>query len=230
MEAARHVRRLARRDRPLPQRSARPPLPEYAEPWRHDQTRRPKCWPERSPHRTSSSAEPRARRSASPACAKDSPTHAAPSPSNMWSLQMQLTMFAPASESPPALSYGKTFPVSSATKGTPSDAFLARLLGKTANCSLQGRSGRTLVVCMDPKEQSRGGSWTPNISAWPNDAAVCSLSQVLETDSIPPRYFLSEKACAGILRRAEARRKTLPDPLLSALRSSADADAPSTNH
>lgn len=65
-------------------------------------------------------------------------------------------------------------------------------------------------MCMDPKEQSRGGSWTPNISAWPNDAVVCSLSQVLETGSILPRYFLSEKACAGILRRAGARGRTLP--------------------
>jgi hypothetical protein len=80
---------------------------------------------------------------------------------------------------------------------------------------------------MDPKEQSRGGSWTPNISAWPNDGAVCSLSQVLEEGSIPLRYFLSAKACAGILRRAEARGKTLPEQLLSALRSSADADTSS---
>jgi hypothetical protein len=64
----------------------------------------------------------------------------------------------------------------------------------------------------------------PNISAWPNDAAVCSLSQVLEQGSIPSKYFLSAKACAGILRRAEARGKTLPDELHSALRSSADAD------
>src|SRR5476649_1434098 len=137
---------------------------------------------------------------------------------------MQLTMFAPASESPPASSSGRTSPASSATKGTPSDAFLARLLGKTASCSLQGRNGRTLVVCIDPKEQSRGGSWTPNISAWPNDAVVCSLSQVLETGSIPPRYFLSAKACAGILRRAEVRGRTLPEQLLSALRSSAEKD------
>ena len=68
---------------------------------------------------------------------------------------------------------------------------------------------------------------TPNISAWPNDAAVCSLSQVLESDSIPLRYFLSDKACAGILRRAEARGKTLPEQLLSALRSSADVDTSS---
>jgi hypothetical protein len=64
----------------------------------------------------------------------------------------------------------------------------------------------------------------PNISAWPNDAAVCSLSQVLEQGSIPSKYFLSARACAGILRRAEARGKTLPDELLSALRTSAGAD------
>ncbi|MDT4859637.1 hypothetical protein FQZ97_941550 [compost metagenome] len=61
----------------------------------------------------------------------------------------------------------------------------------------------------------------PNISAWPNDAAVCSLSQVLELDSIPARYFLSPKACAGILRRAEARDKSLPAQLLRALEGTA---------
>ncbi|MNJ52534.1 hypothetical protein D3C77_478750 [compost metagenome] len=79
-------------------------------------------------------------------------------------------------------------------------------------------------MCMDPREQSHGGFWMPNISAWPNDAAVCSLSQVLEQGSIPLKYFLSAKACAGILRRAEARGKTLPGELHSALRFSADAD------
>jgi len=137
---------------------------------------------------------------------------------------MQLTMFAPVDVRNPPSSSGKTSPASSPTKATPSDAFLARWLGRIANCSLQGPGGRTLVVCMDPGEQSRGGFLTPNISAWPNGAAVCSLSQVLEEGSIQPRYFLSAKACAGILRRAEARGKTLPDTLLSALRSSADAD------
>jgi len=30
---------------------------------------------------------------------------------------------------------------------------------------------------------------------------------VLETDSIPPRYFLSEKACAGIARRDGRRSR-----------------------
>jgi hypothetical protein len=58
-------------------------------------------------------------------------------------------------------------------------------------------------------------------SEWPSDAAVCSLSQVLE-DSVDPKYFLSPKACAGILRRAEARGKALPLSLLTALELVAD--------
>ena len=68
-----------------------------------------------------------------------------------------------------------------------------------------------------PSEQSPGAYWMPNISAWPNDASVCSLSQVLERTSIPQRFFLSSKACAGILRRAEKRGKELPEALRQAL-------------
>jgi hypothetical protein len=70
---------------------------------------------------------------------------------------------------------------------------------------------------LDPRAQSLGASSTPNISAWPNDAAVCSLSQVLETGSIPQRFFLSSTACAGILRQAEKRGKELPPSLHAAL-------------
>jgi hypothetical protein len=39
----------------------------------------------------------------------------------------------------------------------------------------------------------------------------------LETGDLPQRFFLSEKACAGILRRAEKRGKKLPEPLRLAL-------------
>ena len=46
-------------------------------------------------------------------------------------------------------------------------------------------------------------SLTLNTSEWPKDAAVCSLSEILETGDLPERFFLSAKACAGILRRAE---------------------------
>ena len=52
-----------------------------------------------------------------------------------------------------------------------------------------------------------------------SDADVCSLSDVLETGDVPQRYFLSAKACRGILRRAEKRGKELPAALKSALQS-----------
>lgn len=50
-------------------------------------------------------------------------------------------------------------------------------------------------------------------------ADACSLSDVLETGDVPQRYFLSAKACRGILRRAEKRGKDLPPALKSALQS-----------
>jgi hypothetical protein len=58
---------------------------------------------------------------------------------------------------------------------------------------------------------------TLSISEWPSAAAVCSLSDILENGDVPPRYFLSAKACAGILRRAEKRGKQLPQQLGRAL-------------
>ena len=59
---------------------------------------------------------------------------------------------------------------------------------------------------------------------WPKDAAVCSLSDVLETGDVPQRFFLSATACKGILRRAEKRGKELPPPLAHALRTVADSE------
>lgn len=58
---------------------------------------------------------------------------------------------------------------------------------------------------------------TLSISEWPKDAAVCLLSDVLETGEVPQRFFLSSTACKGILRRAEKRGKTLPEQLANAL-------------
>jgi hypothetical protein len=63
---------------------------------------------------------------------------------------------------------------------------------------------------------SLGGCLTLNISDWPSDANVCSLSEVLETD-VPHKYYLSQKAARGILRRAEKRGKEIQGLLLTAL-------------
>jgi hypothetical protein len=46
---------------------------------------------------------------------------------------------------------------------------------------------------------------------------VCSLSDVLEISQVPQRFYLSAKACQGILRRAERRGKELPQMLRVAL-------------
>jgi hypothetical protein len=43
------------------------------------------------------------------------------------------------------------------------------------------------------------------------------LSDVLETGDVPQRFFLSAKACSGILRRAGKRGKELPVALRKAL-------------
>ena len=72
------------------------------------------------------------------------------------------------------------------------------------------------------------GCLTLNSSEWPSDAAVCSLSDVLEGGPVPARYFLSAKACSGILRRAAKRGKALPPLLARALKAVADLEQTST--
>ena len=60
-------------------------------------------------------------------------------------------------------------------------------------------------------------SLTLNLPECHSGAVASSLSDILETGDLPQRYFLSAKACRGILRRAEKRGKTLPAPLMQAL-------------
>jgi hypothetical protein len=65
---------------------------------------------------------------------------------------------------------------------------------------------------------SPGECWTADTSESPNAGAVStSLRDVLEA-SVPARYFLSPRAAAGILRRAEKRGRELPQHLADALR------------
>ena len=61
-----------------------------------------------------------------------------------------------------------------------------------------------------------GACSTLSISESPNSAVACSLSEVLESH-VPQRFFLSPKAAAGILRRAEKRGRALPQRLREAL-------------
>lgn len=52
----------------------------------------------------------------------------------------------------------------------------------------------------------------------PSAAVESRLSQILE-ENPHPKYSLSERACRGILRRAEQRGKRLPEMLQNALES-----------
>lgn len=55
-----------------------------------------------------------------------------------------------------------------------------------------------------------------NTGEYPSVAVESTLSQILE-ENVPKKYYLSARACEGILRRAERMGKKLPDVLKTAL-------------
>jgi len=96
-------------------------------------------------------------------------------------------------------------------------------LEQMLRCCPVEADGQTQALLLDPGDRLLGASLTPNISGWPKEGGEygflrVTLSEVLETGPVPERYFLSQAACAGILRRAERRGKKLPPRLETALR------------
>ena len=139
---------------------------------------------------------------------------------------MQLDLFGnePALTAPS--SYGKTSQEFSAPKTTPSAASLEGWQARMKPLALRAASGPVQVWYMELDGEYRGACSTHNTSESPNAVAACSslpslisLSSVLETEPIQQKYFLSEKACEGILRRADKRGKELPPMLRDALMS-----------
>lgn len=61
-----------------------------------------------------------------------------------------------------------------------------------------------------------GDSSTLNIGECPREENVSLLSQILEVN-VPQKYYLSARACQGILNRASRRGKKLPELLEAAL-------------
>ena len=100
--------------------------------------------------------------------------------------------------------------------------------GRTSPASCHREADGTLAPFSEGWSNSGMGSPTEFLTLssleWPSDAAVCSLSDTLETGAVPPRFFLSATACRGILRRAGRRGKTLPQPLAHALQVVADSE------
>ena len=145
---------------------------------------------------------------------------------------MQLSMFS--SEEPRAsrsasLDSERDWLIRVATSCSPTVPLLQSIapagwFGRTSPESCRATEDGTLEPSSGCWQNSGMGSPTEfltlSISEWPSDAAVCSLSDVLETGAVPQRYFLSATACKGILRRhAEKRGKDLPVALQRALES-----------
>ena len=90
---------------------------------------------------------------------------------------------------------------------------------------LRPGAGNMLGPCWEYDPVWLGPPGTLNTSECPKDVVASSLSQIL-VDSAPSRYYLSQTACLGILRRAEERGKELPWQLEQALRIQAGLDTP----
>lgn len=130
----------------------------------------------------------------------------------------QLTFFDPGS------SYGKMCPELS-----PAERPRARTSASSSRKLSELKSVPYLSLDLTPgRGNLLGESYWELISPWrgdalmlntgvsPNDAKESSLSQILQ-DSPPTGYYLSRKACLGILRRASERGKELPPQLKWAL-------------
>ena len=136
-----------------------------------------------------------------------------------WSVEPLANLFPSPDFAKDSQTQGETLPLSIAeflTTLDPSGAY-----GKTCRVFSVATVGGTLVPSSGRWQNSGMGSHTEcltlSTSEWPSAAVVCSLSDTLEIGDLPPRFFLSQKACAGILRRAEKRGKKLPEPLRHAL-------------
>ena len=80
-----------------------------------------------------------------------------------------------------------------------------------------GRGNLLGEYCWEMISPYVGDAWTLNTGVSPRDARGSSLSQILEEDP-STKYYLTAKACSGILRRAFERGKALPKKLERALK------------
>jgi len=75
--------------------------------------------------------------------------------------------------------------------------------------------GRTPVPSWATDGALHGASSTLNSGECPSVVVASSLSSILEANA-PEKYYLSARACLGILNRAEKRGKVLPPMLWDA--------------
>ena len=137
----------------------------------------------------------------------------------------QVSMFGPDSE------YGKTCPAPSPADGTRQQERKdeGRTSGSSSNRSSKLRNHTFMLLDLRPGAGNMLGPYwdldpvwpgsfgTLNTSECPSDVVESFLWQILQA-IVPSRYYLSQKACRGILRRSEERGKPLPEDLERVLR------------
>ena len=87
---------------------------------------------------------------------------------------------------------------------------------------LRKTDGHTLTAIWETDGALLTELSTANIGVCPNAENASFLSEILMAN-VPDRYFLSPRACRGILRRASERGKELPEVLRIALELQASA-------
>ena len=80
----------------------------------------------------------------------------------------------------------------------------------------RGADGAKLEQSPETDGLWHGDSWMLNTGESPNAERESHLSWILE-DNVPQKYYLSARACQGILTRASRRGKPLPELLKQAL-------------
>ena len=124
----------------------------------------------------------------------------------------------------PDLPCGRTLSGSTPAAGPP-----ARIFRRSSRRSFGWKNHRLMVLDLRPGAGNMlGPCWeydppwlgspgTLNTSESPRGGAESSLSRIL-LPTVPRKYYLSRRACLGILRRARQRGKTLPEKLERALK------------
>lgn len=117
--------------------------------------------------------------------------------------------------------FGKMFPEHSAQTAEKTSALCWKNLPAWKNQPLQfldlrGDGGAKPEQSPEMDGPWHGGSWTLNIGECPREENVSLLSWILQANA-PEKYYLSAKACRGILTRASRRGKKLQELLENAL-------------
>lgn len=91
------------------------------------------------------------------------------------------------------------------------------------------QSGKTQEELWETVTVSHGDSLMLSIGVFPREDNASTLSQIL-MESVQEKYYLSPRACLGILRRASSRGKELPIVLKKALERQATPSLMFENH